>query len=100
MLFWARYGNEGLAQELAAYFVSHRNGTEHWCGFRGVRHTSLVVQSSDLEDVSEMMQEITEEELAAELTTAFELLRIRMSPDGTTIDDPIKQAETILQSLE
>lgn len=60
VLFWARYGNESLAQDLAAYFVSHRNGTEHWCRFRGMRHTSLVVQSSDLEDVSEMMQEITD----------------------------------------
>lgn len=97
-LCWSRYGSAGLADELAAYFVSHRNGTEHWFSFRGARHTSLVVQTNGPEDVSIIMQEITQEDLAVELTKAFELLRLKMSPNGKTVEDEINRAAEILRS--
>jgi len=98
-LFWARYGSAGLARELAEYFVSQRNGTDNWFVFRGVMHTSIVVQTDNAEDVSHEMQTISQEELEKELFMAFELLRQRMSPTGRTVDEEITLAGEMLHQL-
>jgi len=96
-LCWAKVGSDGLARELAAYFVAERNKT-HWGRFWGKMQTSMIVPASE-DEVAPSFQRITEEELATHLFDAFELLRKQRPPAGPSIQDEINAAERILNSL-
>jgi hypothetical protein len=94
-MFWARDGSEGLAQELAAYFIANRNDPDQPYSFRGNKHTSLQTCGDGIRP-SPLMQQITQEELQAVLFQAFEQLRMKSSPIGDPIQGEIDQAATVL----
>lgn len=94
-LFWAREGTAGMARELAAYFVEHRN-TGDSGRYRGGMQTSIMVQAKK-GALSETMQKIDQNELQRALESAFELLRGQQPPLGLTIEEEIHQAGEILK---
>jgi len=96
-LFWAREGIDGLAKELAASFVERRNDPALRGRVRGKMHTSLTVGAAE-NAVFKPFQEITVDELARELKTAFTLLREQRPPYGPSIAEEIARAKAILQS--
>lgn len=85
MLFWARDGNSEMATELAQAYVKDRNNFQ-----RGLRHTSIMVKGP---------LDITENDLAKELTEAFALLRTQATPNGQTVEQLITEAKGLLKEV-
>lgn len=97
--FWARDGSEGLAAELADYFVANRDKpTGRWGRFRGRKHTNVVVPAK-MDEVLEPFRSISRDELAKQLVTAFELIRKKRPPVGRSIEEEITEGRKSLERL-
>lgn len=95
-LFYADVGSEGLARELARYFIEHRSENIKHGKFRGMMHTTLLVPSEKIEVVAGL-RTATLDDLIPPLTQAFEALRKQRPPTGLTIQQEIDAAAQLMR---